>query len=176
LDNPDDEGSNLLQNVSNKLPINMVWCRVMSKKMVSCSSAVTVSNHCIHEFCSYMLWFLGYWMFYKTAWDDTVPGNKFPVFRVLSALQWLVVQMYFLQECRMFLLDMSCADVILYKNKEEFSSVFLLLCHVFLAGSHWMQHNCWMLRDNEHNTKLCSKCMLCNYCILTFVVLFLVIK
>jgi hypothetical protein len=24
LDNPDDEGSNLLQNVSNKLPINMV--------------------------------------------------------------------------------------------------------------------------------------------------------
>jgi hypothetical protein len=27
LDNPDDEGSSLLQNVSNKLSINMVWCQ-----------------------------------------------------------------------------------------------------------------------------------------------------
>jgi len=44
--------------------------------------------------------------------------------------------MYFWQESGKFLRDASIVHVILYKNKEEFSSVFLLLSQVFLAGSH----------------------------------------
>jgi hypothetical protein len=42
--------------------------------------------------------------------------------------------MYFWQECGKFLRDTSRAHVVLYKNKEEFSSVILLLSRVFLAG------------------------------------------
>jgi hypothetical protein len=44
--------------------------------------------------------------------------------------------MYFWQECGKFLRGTSRVLVIFYKNKEEFSSVFLLLSQVFLAGSH----------------------------------------